>query len=476
MKRKLQVLLICGLLITLIVGCAKSDSDTPVTVTIWHYYNGAQLEAFDSLVSEFNDTVGKEKGIIVESSSQGSVSDLETNVLKSANQEVGAEEVPNIFAAYADTAYAVDQLGLVVDISKYLSKEEKEKFIDSYLEEGAFPDSDNLKIFPVAKSTEVYMLNNTDWEKFASATGTQLDELGTVEGVTAVAEKYYEWTDSLTPELNDGRAFFGRDAVANYYIVGSKQLGKEVFSVQKGKAVLNFDKDIARKLWDNYYTPYIKGYVDATGRFRSDDIKTGNIISFVGSNSGATFFPKEVILSDTESYPIEMQVLPAPIFEGGESVAVQQGAGMVVTKTEDTDEREVVASLEFLKWFVQDERNIKFSVSSGYLPVTKSANDVDKINTNMKDTEKVTNSIIKTAIETVNTNEMYTPKAFGNGTEARNILEHSMADLAKADREKVIAHLSEGMTLAEAVSEFTTDAYFDAWYTQTEKKLKELVK
>ena len=38
------------------------DPNNPTTITIWHYYNGAQQEAFNTLVSEFNDSVGPRKG------------------------------------------------------------------------------------------------------------------------------------------------------------------------------------------------------------------------------------------------------------------------------------------------------------------------------------------------------------------------------------------------------------------------------
>ena len=49
-------------------GCGEKsllDAKNPVTIEIWNYYNGDQLTAFDSLVEEFNATVGKEEGIIV---------------------------------------------------------------------------------------------------------------------------------------------------------------------------------------------------------------------------------------------------------------------------------------------------------------------------------------------------------------------------------------------------------------------------
>ncbi len=44
--------------------------------------------AFDKLVKEFNDTVGSERGIIVEAFSQGNVVDLSEKVLDSANKKL----------------------------------------------------------------------------------------------------------------------------------------------------------------------------------------------------------------------------------------------------------------------------------------------------------------------------------------------------------------------------------------------------
>lgn len=93
-------------------GTACGRSKLPTTITIWTYYNGDQLECFNQLVEQFNSTVGKEKNIRVESSSQGSVNDLETSVLAAAEGKVGAEKLPNIVSSYADTAFTLDQMGL----------------------------------------------------------------------------------------------------------------------------------------------------------------------------------------------------------------------------------------------------------------------------------------------------------------------------------------------------------------------------
>ena len=108
MKKLLVCMLTCFMAVSLLAGCGKKeeaktvelDKDNPTVISVWHYYNGAQQEAFESLVSQFNNSDGKDEGIYVETYAQGDVYDLEKTVLNSANKEAGASEMPNIFAAY----------------------------------------------------------------------------------------------------------------------------------------------------------------------------------------------------------------------------------------------------------------------------------------------------------------------------------------------------------------------------------------
>lgn len=173
MKKHIRafVSLLCAAALAL--GCAscggaaqstgKSGGTAGVThITVWTYYNGDQLESFNKLVDQFNETTGREKGIRVESASQGSMSDLETNVMDAAQGKVGAAAMPNIFSAYADTAYALDQMGMLVDLSQYLTEDERAQYVQGYLDEGDFDGDGSMKIFPVAKSTELMFLNETD--------------------------------------------------------------------------------------------------------------------------------------------------------------------------------------------------------------------------------------------------------------------------------------------------------------------------
>ena len=453
---------------SLFSGCSGKKSD-PVTVTVWTYYNGDQLDAFNDLTEKFNDTVGKKDGITVETKSLGTAEDLEQNVLAAVNGEVGASEVPNIFSAYSDTAYTMDQKDMLVDLSDYLTDKEKSEYVEEYLKEGDFSDDGSIKIFPVAKSTELLFLNDTDWQKFAEETGAQYEDLQTIEGLVETAGKYYNWTDSQTPETDDGKALFGRDAMANYLLVGAKELGCDIFEVKDGKMTLNFDEDVIRKLWDNYYVPYVKGYFSASGRFRSDDVKTGNVLGYVGSTSSATFFPTEVSDDSGDAHEIKLKVLPCPKFKDGDDYAVQQGAGMVVTKS---SEDEVKASIKFLKWFTQSENNIEFSVGSGYLPVTKEANNIEKIKSVDPDISSSMEEILTESVAEINDNNLYYMHAFENGNDARTALQEAFGDTAQQDRNTVDERIAQGESAEEAEAEFLSDEYFEQWYQNVLSKLQ----
>lgn len=97
---------------------------------------------------------------------------------------------------------------------------------------------------------------------------------------------------------------------------------------------------------------------------------------------------------------------------------------MAVAKTTDA---EVEASVVFLKWFTQPENNIAFAVGSGYLPVTHAANDMDAIHSSGLTLTGNMENVLMEAVDAVNTNELYTTKAFEGGTDARSKLNYSMS-------------------------------------------------
>ena len=49
-----------------------------------------------------------------------------------------------------------------------------------------------------------------------------------------------------------------RKFITIYWV--AQELGTTIFDAENGVMTLHFDKPTLRKLWDNYYVPYIKGW------------------------------------------------------------------------------------------------------------------------------------------------------------------------------------------------------------------------
>lgn len=72
MKKLLFLLLILSVTLCGIIGfsgCVKDktllDPENPVTLTMWHVYGEQADSPMNRQIEEFNKTVGKEKGIII---------------------------------------------------------------------------------------------------------------------------------------------------------------------------------------------------------------------------------------------------------------------------------------------------------------------------------------------------------------------------------------------------------------------------
>lgn len=256
--------------------------------------------------------------------------------------------------------------------------------------------------------------------------------------------------------------------MANYFVIGLKQMGVDVYEVDAdGNATVNIPEDDVRRLWDNYYVPYVNGWFKATGKFRSDDVKTGDIIAYTGSTASASYFPDQVFSGDGSMKAIDYEILTSPVMKDGEGYAVQQGAGMAVTASDDVHE---YAAVEFLKWFCRKDNNLRFACTSSYLPVRKDANTVEALDEAIKDggvevAPKVSDTLRK-VMGAFDRTSYYAPRCFSNGFAARKVLENSLQSKAQADAEAVEQAVAAGAARADAVAPYVTDEAFGAWCQQ----------
>ncbi|MFI3212879.1 MAG: extracellular solute-binding protein [Eubacteriales bacterium] len=456
---------------------SNSNPEEAITLSVWHYYGGTAQQTFEYLVQKFNQTVGEENNIIVESYSYSSVSELSIAIETSAANMTGASPMPSIFASYSDSVIPLKEAGLIADLSNYFSQEELDMYYLHFIEEGKMQDDDSLWILPIAKSTEILHINQTVFDEFAAQTDCTYDMLETWEGIVEVSELYYEWTDNQTDFAYDGSAFFGTDGIANFMIIGTKQLGNDIFEMKNGVITHNFTEEVARNIWEVYYVPFIKGYFSAEASYRSDDLASGEIVAYVGSTASSYYFPAQSQNEDGQYVDTICKTMTYPIFANGDAVAVQQGAGMVVSKS--TPQVEEAAAL-FLKWFTEAENNCGFAVSTGYMPVKNEVLDIDVILEEMARDGSIDDSLpiiqaTKSSYEQLEEYELYTSIPFDGSADAREILEYSLVDKISSDQEQIEKRISSDEIYQDIVDEFIAEENFQTWYQDISAQLDDVI-
>ena len=361
--KKLLALLLCVILsLEALAGCAASplNSADPVTLTMWHNYGGDMQATMDYLIDQFNSTVGKEKGILINVEAISSSSELNKSLSMIVNDDPGAPDMPDIFTGYPKVAIQFQEKGMLANLDDYFTEEELSKYVDAFVAEGRLSDG-GLYVFPIAKSTEVLYVNMTLFNEFSQATGAQKDDLSTFEGLARLSAQYYAWC---------GKQFFAADSWFNFFEVGMRQKGDSIF---EGEG-LSLAGDTFQYLFDTVYTPSVEGGFAVYSGYSSDLSKTGDIVCSTGSSAGILFYGDTITYADGTVQQVEYEILPYPVFENGIKTALQRGGGLMVAKT---SEKKEFAACEFIKWLTAPEQNMKFVDETGYLPVTGKAFEED---------------------------------------------------------------------------------------------------
>lgn len=350
-------------------SCSSSmKKSEPVVLTLWHAYGGQVDSPLNKIIDNFNDTYGKEEGIYVQVTSVSNTNTIHEAVLAAGKKEPGAAELPDIFVSYPKTVLSLPDSDILADYKKYFTEEELSKYFPEFIEEGMIDDK--LLVFPVAKSTEIMFVNKTLFDRFAAETGAKEKDLATWEGLFKMAKQYNEWTDAKTPDIkNDGKNFFVHDYHFNYFQVGCESLGEHFFVENDTKGSLAFGP-VFKKAWFPYADAAISGGIWLREGYATEPLRTGGAIVSMASSASVLYYEDIVTYENNVSEPIEVAAYPAPIFEGGEKLVMQRGAGFCITKS--TEEKEKAAA-KFIKWLTEPEHNVEFVTKTGYMPVTKDA-------------------------------------------------------------------------------------------------------
>ena len=374
MKKALSLILAGLLLLLSLTGCSqktKLDPDDPVTLTMWHVYGSQTESPLNDSINEFNRTVGKEKGVVINVVSVSSSSAIDEALTAAAKNTPGVPALPDLFTAYPRVAEIIGYDKLL-NWNDYFTEQELDTFVDEFIEEGYFDDK--LLMLPVAKSTELLFVNQTLFDKFGSATNISTESLSTFEGLFTACEKYYDWSD--------GQDMFQINDFYHYSLTGMAAFGEDF--VVDGK--LNLESEAFGKVWEPMAHAGIHGGLCLGDGYASDRWKTGEVISNIGSTAGILYLRDYVTYADNTTEDIETSILAYPHFANGEATVVHRGGGLFALKNEDDRKNEAAAI--FAKWLTEKENSLGFVTKAGYLPVTNDAFDSLFANTDTFENEK----------------------------------------------------------------------------------------
>ena len=404
-KRLLAALLSSALVMTTLAGCSSKSGSSdmvteltePITIEMWHYMNGGQAEALNSIIEDFNAT--NDKGITVNAISQGSIGDLNKKVISAAQ----SNSLPAIINVYPDLATGLIEDNKLVDLALFINDEnvgmadEMDDFVDTFIEETSQWGEGKIYGLPMTKSTEVLYVNKNMLESL----GYTLEDL---EDLTF--EKLAEISNKAVTEL--GVAGFGFDSSSNAFISSLKMDGPDFV---ESNGTINVDNEWVREYMTFFQQQAQSGAFRIAGedKFLSNPFVNQKMLCYQGSSAGYAY------LNNDGAF--EIAVVEVPVFQGKDKAVMQQGASLFVTNNVSAEAQ--YAAYEFVKFATNAENTAKFVTATGYLPVRKSAIETDIVKNILNDETSLYSKVYNVAQEALSY-AYYTP-AINNAQSARTV-------------------------------------------------------
>ncbi|EHL09933.1 hypothetical protein HMPREF9629_00925 [Peptoanaerobacter stomatis] len=475
-KIYVKIVVVMVSLILLLSSCiskrqTKLDPKNPILLKLVTYYSDKQLEKLKEMTDEFNETEGLKKGIIVEVIGMNTISKTNENILKAAYNIAGSEEFPDMFIAYKSIVpYLKEKKGLV-DYRDYFTDEELSKYLPNLIELGKMEEDEKILMLPLGSFVNMMFVNDTEFKLLRYKIGVDYSSIKTYEGLVESAEKYYNYTDSLTQTENDGKPLYSTDTVAEQVLSVCREMNEDLIINENGKTKINFDYKVARKLWDLFYVPIIKGYFIRSGRYASEDMRTGKTLLALSTTIGAAYMPDKIMETNGYIRSIDMKVVNSPYLENHNRVSIIQGGGIFTTKSMKLRE---FASIEFIKWLTSKENNLKFAVESGYIPVKIDNSDADSIRNEAK--SRYIDDLIREAVvmskSQIQEDEEYVLPDVDGYEEIRIAIERAFLDDIKNNRKKLLERVKNGENYDEVLAEYLSEKSFYEWKNKVAYRLE----
>ena len=300
--------------------------------------------------------------------------------------------------------------GKTINYTFGLTKEQKDDFVEPYLEEGRIFGDGKTYSLPFAKSTELLYYNKDFFDKHNLQIPTTWDEMW------EVCRQILKIDPKSIP--------LGYDSDSNWFITMCEQLGSGYTSSDPANHfVFNNDAnktwllDLKAKYEEGLFTTkgLLGTYTSAifTETSQADDVMRSYMS--IGSSAGATY--QRPAMDSNGNYPFEVAVAPIPQVDVKNPKAIQQGPSLCIFN--DKNPQEVCASWLFVKFLETNlELQADMSKINGYTPVLKSVSEIPVYKKWIEQGKDIQARATKVCIEERDSN--FVSPAFVGSSKARN--------------------------------------------------------
>ena len=361
MKKIVALLLALALVLSMSSALAYSP-EAPITIKFWHNRgSGAQETTVKGQVAAFNETVGKELGIVVEETYIGAYGDLLTKM----QLAVQSNEQPAVSVLGNTRVVLYNDDGILEDMAPYAAKSgfDTANLFDAFMTVPGNTDG-SLYSLPYLKSTPVLYYNKG-----------MADEKGLTAPTTM--EDFEAFCKALhTVDANGEVVTWGFESLKDFFyyqLYFMYQLGSGLWN-EEGTASPALEDGNALKViadWDRWVEegwcrPYDSTNASATVQ---EMFYQGKVAAFWASCSSLS----NVIKYCAEA-GVELGIAYMPTYDV-EKNTVAIGGGQIGLIGMNNSEEIKQAGWEFINFLMSDDQVAYNAINSGYLPTTKSVSD-----------------------------------------------------------------------------------------------------
>ena len=321
----------------------------PTELNYWYAYSGVVQETNDTLVKNFNETVGKQKGIHVTGVSQGAYADLQQKVQAATI----AGNPPNVFVNEISVTGMFAKNGILELLDSRIASE---KYDVSDFQQGLFGNCRvDGKIYglPFMPSSLILYMNTTILKQ---------------AGLDPAGPKTWDDFARYCKTIKEKTGAYGLTLSSNIWFLEAMLLeaGTSVLADDEKTTNINTKpaRDAVRFFKDLKEAGYIRIMASADAAKLMSDVTNQKAAMWFYTSAGITTF---MGMGKNAGFAVNTAFMPKLVNYGTST----GGSNLVLSSKGSKQEKD--AAWEFIKWMTAVEQTIFTSSKTGYMPSRKSA-------------------------------------------------------------------------------------------------------